>query len=152
MVQKNLKLTIELVPSSSWQNNLRGILKPSMWKNIRGRVLQTFDNRCAICKRNSKKLHVHEVWEYDDENHIQTLKDILPLCYMCHSVKHIGFTSLQASKTGVDLEKFIKYFMSINKVDRGSYQQHLNEQLKKFEERGKYEWQLDLKKLKDFEK
>lgn len=146
----NIRLTIELVPSSAWQNNLRTILKPAMWKSIRSVAIKKKGDKCAICDRKGK-LHAHEVWEYDDENKIQKLKDILPLCYMCHSVKHIGFTGFQQSRIGGDIEKFIKYFMSINKVDRKTYQEHYNEELKKFEDRSKYEWQLDLQKLKDFE-
>ena len=146
----NLKLTIELVPQSSWQNNLRTLLKPTMWKEIRSKALNKYNNKCAICNRTGK-MHAHEVWEYDDENKIQKLNDVVPLCYMCHMVKHIGFASYQMSKTGGDLEKFIKYFMSINKVDRLTYQKHLTEVLKNFEERSKYEWQLDLEELKNYE-
>ncbi len=144
----SLKLTIELVPSSSWQYNLRSLLKPSMWNQIRKKVYLKFNNQCAICNSKSPKLQAHEVWTYEDENHIQTLKDIIPICFMCHGVKHIGFTSLKGPE---NTEKFVKHFMKVNSCDRMTYQKHLKEEMGKFDERSKYEWQLDLAKLKDYE-
>jgi len=143
----SLKLTIELVPSSSWQNNLRSILKPKMWKELRDKVCKTSNDRCSICKRGGV-IHAHEVWEYEDANHIQKLKDIIPLCYLCHSVKHIGFATLKG-ETSTN-EKLIKHFMKVNNCDRIFFQKHLKNEFNKFEERSKYEWQLDLEKLKDF--
>lgn len=140
-----LILTIELVPSSAWQNNLRGLLKPSMWDEIRKKVYKKHNDRCLICKSKSR-LHAHEVWEYDDKNHIQELKDIIPLCYLCHGVKHIGFSSLKGENT----EKFIKHFMKINKCDRITFQKHLKKETEKFSERSKYEWQLNLTNLNKY--
>lgn len=142
-----LKLTIELVPSSSWQNNLRGILKPKMWKEIRKKVNKKDNERCSVC--NSKgRLHAHEVWEYNDQSKIQTLKNIISLCYYCHGVKHFGYTTLKNSE---NKEKFVKHFMKVNKCDRLTFQKHLIDETGKFNERSEYEWQLDLTKLKDFE-
>jgi hypothetical protein len=154
-MSNNLKLTIEMVPESSWNNNLRSLLTPVMWKNIRNLVLNKNGNKCLICNRTSariaygseSKLHAHEVWDYDDQNKIQTLKDIIPLCYYCHGVKHFGYSSLKSNK-----EIFIKHFMKVNNCTRRVFQKHLLDENEKFEERSKYEWQLDLSKLKDFDK
>ena len=150
MVQQKLKLKIELIPSSSWQSNLRGILKPSMWNAIRNNVYLKNNSKCVICSRIGR-LHAHEVWEFDDVNHIQKLEDIIPVCYLCHMVKHIGFSSLNQKATGIETEKLIKHFMNVNKCDRKTYQSHLRQAMEKFYERSRFEWQLDLTKLKDFE-
>ena len=94
-------------------------------------------------------MHAHEVWGYDDTNHIQKLKDIIPLCYLCHSVKHIGFATLKGD--AITHEKTIKHFMEVNNCDRITFQRHVKEEADKFNERSKFEWQLDLEKLKDFD-
>jgi hypothetical protein len=142
-----LKLSIEMIPSSSWQYNLRGLLKPKMWDEIRKKVYLKNSNKCVICGSGGK-LNAHEVWEYDDELHIQKLKDIIPLCFLCHGVKHIGFSSINGRE---NLEKFVKHFMKVNKVERSIYQAHMSEETEKFNERSRYEWQLDLEKLTDYE-
>jgi hypothetical protein len=142
-----LKLTIELIPSSSWQNNLRNILKPEMWNEIRKKVIK--DGVCSICKTKTKRLHAHEQWKYDDNNSIQILKDIIPLCFLCHGVKHIGFSG---TKGATEVEKYIHHFMKINKCDRIAYQKHLRSEIGKFNERSKYEWQLNLDNINKWEK
>jgi 5-methylcytosine-specific restriction endonuclease McrA len=142
------RLSVELVPSSAWQNNLRSILKPGMWEELRKKVYQKGNFKCAVCNSISI-LHAHEVWHFDDENKIQILSDVIPLCYMCHMVKHIGYGSLTGGKQLN--EKLIKHFMKVNKCERLDFQKHFKKVTGKFNERSNYEWQLDLQKLKDFE-
>lgn len=138
-----LKLTIELVPASSWDNNLRSLLKPQMWEYIRKSIYKKYNYKCAVCK-NKTRLYAHEVWEYDDKNHIQKLIDIVALCSRCHAVKHIGFSGLQASKGNINYENLIKHFMKINNCSREIFENHQREVFKKFEDRSHYDWQIDL--------
>ena len=77
-MKQNLKLTIEIVPSSAWQNNLRSVLTKKMWGDIRKKVYTKYGSKCAICGKVPKKLHAHEVWGYDDKTHVQILRDIIP--------------------------------------------------------------------------
>jgi len=145
---KKLRLTIELVPSSSWQNNLRSVLKPKMWDEIRKKVYRSSNFKCAVCGKKGK-LQAHEIWQFDDERKIQRLTDIIPLCFLCHMTKHIGFASLSGGK--LQNERVIRHFMEVNKVDRTIFQKHFADVMKDFEDRSHYEWQLDLSKLKGFE-
>jgi hypothetical protein len=144
----DLKLKIELIPSSSWGSNLRRVLKPKMWEDIRKKVYQKNNFKCSICGE-KRKLQAHEIWDFNDKSKIQKLINIIPLCFMCHMVKHIGFASLTAGK--VTNERLIKHFMDVNKCDRITYQKHLKKVVADFEDRSHFEWQLDLTKLKDFE-
>jgi hypothetical protein len=64
-------------------------------------------------------------------------------------VKHIGFASLRGG-TAIN-ERLIKHFMKINKCDRTVFQKHLKSKIETFENQSKYEWELDLSKLQDFE-
>jgi hypothetical protein len=144
-----LPLEIELVPSSAWQNNLRHILTKKMWDDIRKKVYAKNDGKCAICGKVPQKLHAHEVWEYDDKNHTQILKDIIPVCTMCHLVKHIGFAGINESRGGAPMVAVIAHFCRVNNVDRTVFQKHYEEELEKYEERSRYEWIMDLGKYKE---
>lgn len=146
MKTQTLKLTIEIVPSTSWYNNLRSILPREKWDEIRKYVYSGFNNKCQACSSNSK-LHCHEVWFYNDVNHIQKLSGFVALCERCHHIKHIGLAGILASKGELDFEKLIKHFMKVNNCDRLTFIKHKNEAFKTWEERSKYEWQIDLGKL-----
>ncbi len=145
-MKHNLKLNIELVPASSWNNNLRSILKPYMWNNIRKEVYKRYNNKCTICAT-SGPLHAHEVWKYDDKNHVQCLTNIVALCKNCHAVKHFGLTELEDSKGKMDKEKIIKHFMKVNKCSRDIFLKHKTKAMKLFEERSKHDWLLNIGKL-----
>jgi hypothetical protein len=82
-----LRLTIELVPSTCWYANLRDVLAPAAWNALRKQVIAESGSRCAICGAGGH-LHCHEVWDYDDAAHVQTLRGFLALCAMCHHVNH----------------------------------------------------------------
>lgn len=148
-MKNNLKLTIQMVPSSTWNNNLRHVLPKKMWDDIRKKVYARNDGRCAICKKLSKKLHAHEVWEYDDKTHIQHLNDILPLCSLCHLVKHPGFASINETRGGAPMAAVIAHFKQVNKVGEDVFRKHYKEELEKFEERSRYEWTMDISSYKN---
>jgi len=141
---KSLKLTIKLVPASSWNQNLRSLLKPKMWESLRKEIYKKYNYKCSICNSDGR-LHAHEVWEYDDKNYIQKLVDIITLCSKCHAVKHIGLAGIQASEGKTNFENLVKHFMEVNNCDRETFEKHQREAFKKFEERSKYDWLIDLK-------
>lgn len=138
---KKLKLAVELIPASSWQNNLRSILKPRMWDEVRKDVYKKSNFKCSICKQ-KRKLQAHEIWKFNKRSKTQKLVDITALCYLCHMVKHIGFAQITAGKRLN--ERIIRHFMDINKCDRAVFQKHLQEKIKKFEDFSRYDWQLNL--------
>lgn len=144
--QKQLAVQIELVPATSWYQNLRKILPRETWDKIRFYVHNYYENKCAIC-RASGILHYHEIWIYDDEKHIQKLKGFTALCQMCHSVKHIGLAEIRASRGELDLEKIVRHFMKVNNCDRRTFEQHKQDAFEKWEKRSKHKWTLDFGKL-----
>ena len=145
---KKLKLTIELVPTSSWNQNLRSLLKPQMWEKLRKEVYKKYNYQCAICNSGGR-LHAHEVWEYDDKNHVQKLKDLIALCFKCHSVKHIGLAGIHANEGKVNFENLVKHFMKVNNCSRETFEKHQKEAFKEFEERSRFDWGLDLSNYKN---
>ena len=146
---KKLKLTIDLVPASSWNQNLRSLLKPKMWENLRKETYKKYKFRCAFCKSQGR-LHAHEVWDYDDKNYVQKLVNIIALCSKCHEVKHIGFAGIQSSKGNLNYESLVKHFMMVNNCSRDIFKKHYNETFEKFEKRSHYDWTPDLSLLERF--
>jgi hypothetical protein len=69
------KLTVELVPETSWYSNLRSELTEEQWDTVRRRCYVAADYRCEVCGGRGPKWPVecHEVWSYDDLEHVQTL-------------------------------------------------------------------------------
>src|SRR5574337_1863360 len=88
-----MKLTIELVPQTSWMNNVRAVLTTKRWDILRGIVADQAWNVCEICGGVGPKhpVECHEIWEYDEKNRTQKLAGMIALCPDCHMVKHFGF-------------------------------------------------------------
>jgi len=90
------KLTIELIPSTCHYSNVRTTVKPIEWDKIRFISYAAAGNVCELCGDTGKNqgykhnVECHEIWEYDDVNHIQRLAGLISLCPTCHQVKHIG--------------------------------------------------------------
>lgn len=140
-----MKLKIELVPSTAWYSNLRSKISKKEWDKIRKQSYANAGYKCDICNIKNK-LNCHEIWEYDDEKHIQKLSGFIALCDNCHMIKHIGFAGIQSNRNLLDMGKLIKHFEKINKVDRKTFDKHHSESFKIWQERSKQKWKIDLSK------
>jgi len=133
------ELSIELVPQSSWYNNLRKILSKEDWQKL-SRFVRS-NGVCDICGRHLpiSELDAHEKWSYDDVTHIQKLENILSLCKDCHRVKHIG----RAQAVGEEhLAK--KWFMKVNGCSEDDYEEAIHEAITEWQERSEHKWTLDV--------
>lgn len=144
-----LKLKIELVPSTSWYSNLRNNIKRKDWDIIRKEIYAKYDYKCGICGVSNVTLNCHEIWEYDDKNHIQKLGGFIALCNNCHMIKHIGFAGIQAEKGLLDLDKLKGHFMKVNKCTLEDFEVHREEAFKKWNERSQSNWEIDLGEYKN---
>ncbi|HEX9897146.1 MAG TPA: HNH endonuclease [Dehalococcoidales bacterium] len=138
-----LKLKIELVPETSWYENLRKKMRKKDWDNLRHEVYTKYINRCGICDA-SGRLNCHEIWEYDDQNNIQKLKGFIALCDMCHHVKHFGLAQILANEGKLDLDQVIQYFMNVNNCSISVFNKHRRESFEQWRERSSHKWQIDL--------
>lgn len=143
----NLKLTIELVPSSSWMNNVRTVLTTKQWDILRKAVYEKAWNICEICGGTGNKhpVECHEVWSYDDKTHIQKLIRMIALCPNCHTVKHFGLAQLRGK---ADWAK--KHFMKINNLKSAEAEKYIKQAFQTWLDRSKKEWTLDLSSLKEY--
>lgn len=144
--QEQPRLTVELVPSTCWGKNVRSILSNDTWQALRNRRLER-TRICSVCKskKHSNELHLHEVWHYDDNGKIQTLKSLVLLCQSCHDVKHIG----RATKVG-DGKSATDHLCLINGWSRKKADNYIQSKMKQWRERSKHEWTLNVNHLKKY--
>ncbi len=142
-----LKLTIELVPSTSWFTNVRSEVSNYTWDIIRKDVYRKSNYKCEICggKGTQWPVECHEIWEYDDNNLIQKLKGLIALCPNCHKVKHIGLTSTRGREEYVST---INHFSKVNNISIQETDNYIKEAFKLYVKRSQYLWKLDLNFLK----
>ncbi len=144
------KLKVELIPSTCHFSNVRTTVKAKEWDKIRFLSYEAAGHKCEICKDTGTNqgynhdLECHEIWEYDDINHIQKLIGLISLCPTCHQVKHIG----RAIKIG-KFAQCVKQLAKVNKWDREQIDAHIATSFEVYKERSKYQWILDLSILND---
>lgn len=140
------KLTIELVPSTCWYSNVRDNVTRSTWDKIRKLTYRNANYTCEICggKGDRWPVECHEIWEYNDEEHIQTLKGLISLCPDCHKVKHFGLTSTRSEQEMYHAMNHLKKVNNFSKMETINY---INESINIFHDRSKFEWKLDLSYL-----
>lgn len=143
-MKRELPLTIELIPSSSFMNNVRKAVSRESWDIIRRETYKKYSYHCGICGASNCVLECHEIWEFDDENNIQRLQGLISLCTKCHKVKHFGFALMMADQGKMDIEELLKHFRKVNKCRNSTFQKHFKESVKVWEERSRKEWKLDL--------
>lgn len=143
----NLKLTIELVPSTSWGNNLRSAMTPKQWRALSGMIADRAYNVCEICGGVGPKhpVECHEIWEYNDKKGIRKLAGLHALCPDCHMVKHIGY----ARVTG-KYDQALKHFMKVNGLRKNEAEEQVKAAFQRWRDRSKMEWTLDLSILKRY--
>jgi hypothetical protein len=141
---KHLLLNIELVPASSWFNNVRAAVSRAQWDIIRKKVYSEAYDTCQICGGVGVKhpVECHEIWEYNDVNCIQKLAGMIALCPNCHMVKHFGFAKVQGKE-----EIALKHLMKVNKITKSQAAKYLTEAMEQWFERSQKSWTVDVSYL-----
>ena len=141
-----LKLSLELVPVTAWFSNLRGICEQETWDIIRKRTYKAYDYRCGICggKGDKHPVECHEVWAYDDFDHIMALASLVALCPACHSVKHMGFTQTRGKQA---LTEAIHHMAKVNFIAVSECMRYIAYYDDIMVRRSQYEWALNTDSL-----
>ena len=140
---RGLRLTIDLVPETSWCKNLRKMIPPRTWERIRREASAKSGNRCAICGAEGR-LNCHEMWRYDDRHNVQRLVGFVALCNLCHHVKHIGLAVILAAEGRLSYERVVEHFLEVNNCDRGTFAKHKTSAFAKWRDRSQRAWTTDL--------
>lgn len=141
------KLTIELVPSTSWFNNVRAVVTRQRWDAIRNKVYSQAYHCCEICGGVGPKhpVECHEIWRYDDKKFIQKLAGMIALCPNCHMVKHIGLAQVQDRG-----DKALKHLMKVNKMSKQQAEKYVADAFATWATRSSKTWKLDLTCLAEY--
>lgn len=142
-MDRELRLTAELVPASTWYRNLRSAVPRETWDRIRRRVYAEHGYRCAVCGARGR-LSCHEVWAYDDEARVQRLSGFVALCDWCHHVKHLVHAAGLASEGKLDYERVVQHFMRVNGCGRDAFEEHRGRAMEVYRRRSAEEWRVDL--------
>jgi hypothetical protein len=142
-MDRELRLTAELVPSSTWYRNLRSAVPRETWDRIRRSTYRAYGYRCGICGARGR-LNRHEVWAYDDAARVQTLSGFVALCDWCHHAKHLMHAAGLASEGKLDYGRVVQHFMRVNGCDRRTFEEHRERALQEFQRRSEQEWRVDL--------
>jgi hypothetical protein len=145
-----LKLAVELVPKTAWNQSLAKLLPRSVWNTIREGIIEEHGKRCRICGEEEGTMNLHEMWEYNDVNHIQKLGGFILLCSMCHHVKHIGLAGILANQGKLDYNEVIKHFCKVNNCSEKEFEEHVDNAFKIWRERSQHQWKQNFGKYKEF--
>jgi len=148
-----MKLTIELVPSTSWGNNLRdeANLSRKRWDELRRSCYEKAGHKCEVCGgvgwRTYKGIkrsivECHERWSYVDG--VQVLEGLIALCPPCHRVKHIG----REMSVGRG-EEAVMHMMKVNGISVDEACDMVDEAFRVHAERSQRSWVLDLSWLEE---
>ena len=147
-VNKNmLKLTIELVPKTSWCSNVRTKTARAQWDKIRLKCYNDAHDMCEICGKTGTngRIECHEIWDYDDENHIQKLIGLIALCPKCHQVKHAGLAQIKGK-----INEVISQLSKINKISNYDAEEMLREAFMQYHSRSCHEWTVDISYIDEY--
>lgn len=135
------KLRVELIPRTTFYNNLRAILSKGDWDYLRKQIYRKYNYKCAICSGVGKNhpVECHELWSFNEQEHIQRLDGLIALCPDCHSVVHYGLAEIRGYS-----DKVFKHFKKINKWDDKKTQKHIQEAFELWEKRSSEKWKVDL--------
>jgi hypothetical protein len=130
------KLTIELVPKSCWYSNVRSNVRTSEWDVIRKKCYENANNKCEICSSTGLEqgynysVECHEIWKYNDDNHLQILIGVIALCPYCHKTKHVGLAQIKNEEDIV-----IKQLMTVNNISRNDAKNYIQNSFNIWRER-----------------
>lgn len=141
------KLSIELVPSTSWFNNVRAVVTKKQWDYLKSQVASKAYHLCEICGGTGPKhpVECHEIWSFDNKNSIQKLDGMIALCPSCHMVKHIGFAGIQGKQA-----QALRHLMFVNKMTSKIAEAYIEAAFKVWAERSQKQWTLDISHLKEY--
>jgi len=146
-LHSTLKLQIELVPGSSWWNNVRSNVRKRAWDLIRFKTYEEAKFVCEICGEAGTKhpVECHEIWMFNDQELTQMLERFQALCPLCHEVKHMGFASVRGNR-----ERAFNRFIALNNLQEETADRIKDAIFKQWQIRSEDKWTILLDKLTEY--
>ncbi len=140
------KLTIDMIPSTSWWDNARSRLPKGEWDRLRRAQYRVAGYKCEICGQSGLDqgarwpVECHEVWEYRLDG-VQKLVRLIALCPRCHHVKHFGRTEVIG---GWQLESAFRHLMAVNAWSAEDAKAHVQVAYEIWASRSSRDWEIDI--------
>ena len=132
------QLKPEMLPGSTWEDNLRTALTTQAWDVLRKHCYAAAGHRCEICGE-AGRMECHERWSFDDVWTVQKLEGLISLCSRCHKAHHLGI----ARRLGL-LEDVLAKMCEVNGWTRPQLEAAIEEARTLADERSRYHWHVDL--------
>jgi len=102
---------------------------------------------CEICGGVGPKhpVECHEIWDYNDETHEQTLLGLIALCPQCHQVKHAGLAQIKGK-----LGQVINQLVKINKITAYDAEEMLRDAFFKYHQRSEHTWDVNIDYIEEY--
>jgi len=114
------KLRMEIMPYSLHRVNIRKKMGQSKWKVFRAKVCEQSKWKCAICGADlsvtHSKLELHEKWELNEKKLTAKIERFIPLCFLCHSFKHIGRQEQLIQEGWLTKDIAVQHYIDVNKI------------------------------------
>lgn len=136
------KATVPLTGHTYWGKNIRNEMGRARWGKLRKVILAEQDNECACCGSKNKS-QCHEVWEFNDEKGVQTLKAFQATCSLCYLGSYFGLAQKLASQGHAYIDNIVGQFLKVNGISVEQFRELLSEAVTIFEKRCEIEWSQD---------
>ena len=140
-------LEIELVPQSTWEDNLRSRLTPAEWLQVKTKTFELAQWKCEKCggRGHQRPVECHEEWHYDDIYLVQKLVRFVALCPDCHQAVHFGLARVRGLE-----QKAREQLMKVNNWNAEQVDTHIAIAMRLGIRRSTKSWQLDVSWLTEF--
>jgi hypothetical protein len=137
-------LPIELVPETSIMSSVRDVITPPMWDALRQRVYAHAGYRCEACE-SALSRRADELWEFDDESHVQRLVRMVALCPECHGARRMDrFGQMRAGR------RALEHLARVNRWTVQQAERYRATAFQRWRERSRAWWSVDLDALRDY--
>jgi hypothetical protein len=141
---RRLNLTIELVPETSILSSVRDAVTPSTWETLRARVYARAGHRCEACGMRAPR-RADEVWEFDDDSHVQRLVRMVALCPDCHAARRMDrFGQMRAGR------RALEHLARVNRWPVQQAERYRATVFRRWRERSRAWWSVDLDALREY--
>lgn len=137
-------LFVDLIPQTSWFENVRRAVDTRDWDRLRLMVYRRAGHRCEACgaasgRDRGVRLDAHERFTYDIPSGIQRLVRLVCLCHWCHTATHMGMAGVRGVR-----DEAIAHLMTVTGMSPGQTEEHIDEAFARWERRSRVSWQVDL--------
>jgi hypothetical protein len=137
-------LFVDLIPQTSWFENVRSAVDPRDWDRLRSMVYRRAGYRCEACgtagdRDRGLRLEAHERFTYDIPSGIQRLVRLVCLCHWCHTATHLGMAGLRGVR-----DEAIAHLITVTGMSPAQAGEHIDAAFARWERRSRVSWQVDL--------